>query len=170
MPKVSNVYSMNISSLFYTIFLVALILPSLETSTISSASSDTTMCGTPVSNSKRKLDSTESLEASAKRPKNDQLAFKKHSQFWALDGNILQIDLKRFKLHKSRLAVQSLWFDRLFQRRAGVMVDLSNHEEETLNVLDTLELVDQCDFYNLNSTGVTVGDFVCLLTAMDNAV
>lgn len=80
-----------------------------------------------MSNKKRKLD-CKPRGASAKRLKPDQLTFKKHPQLWALDGNVLlQMDSTRFKLHQSRLAVQSPWFDKFFQRKAGVKVSLGDY-------------------------------------------
>jgi hypothetical protein len=94
-----------------------------------------------------------------------------------LDGNILiQIGLTRFKLHRSRLASQSPWFEKLFERRslAGYPERKKTGEEvdeDSADINDVrIEEAEGHDLYYLDSTGVVVKDFETLLTAMDDCM
>ncbi|KAJ7111738.1 hypothetical protein C8R44DRAFT_677346 [Mycena epipterygia] len=121
---------------------------------------------------KRKLEETDptpdDLPFSSKRAKNASQAFAKHSRFWALDGNvILQFGGLAFKVHRSRLALQSVWFEKLFERRAGREEPLESDEENIKDVV--VEDLDGCDVYHLDLIG-SVSDFEALLTAMDDSI
>ncbi|KAJ7609243.1 hypothetical protein DFH06DRAFT_1017343 [Mycena polygramma] len=125
---------------------------------------------TPVSSFKRSLDSTEPAPdfSSSKRAKTASQSFSKHSRFWALDGNVvLQFGAVAFKLHRSRLSTQSVWFEKLFEKRAGREEPLEEDEKDIENVV--VEDMDGTDIYHLDSLG-TVEDFEALLTAMEDAI
>ncbi len=121
---------------------------------------------------KRKLDSSEPAPEhdppSSKRTKNASQSFAKHSRFWALDGNvILQFDAVAFKVHRSRLATQSVWFEKLFEKRAGREEPLEWDEEEINDVV--VEDIEGVDVYHLDSVG-SMEDFEALLSAMEDAM
>ncbi|KAJ6576981.1 hypothetical protein DFH09DRAFT_1450608 [Mycena vulgaris] len=91
------------------------------------------------------LDATEIADPPSKRVKSASAqTFTKHSRFWALDGNvILQFDGVAFKLRRSRLSTQSVWFEKLFERRAGRDEPLEADEEDIKDVeVDDLDGVD----------------------------
>ncbi|KAL1717020.1 hypothetical protein EV715DRAFT_204228 [Schizophyllum commune] len=101
--------------------------------------------------------------------KKAKLAYTKHERFWLLDGNIMvQIGDIRFKLHRSRLASQSPWFEALFEKRAGgdPKVDEDGPDLEKI----VFEDEDGMDIIYLDSTEVKADDFTELLTAMDDAI
>ncbi|RDB16374.1 hypothetical protein Hypma_002880 [Hypsizygus marmoreus] len=111
--------------------------------------------------------------------KRQKHAFTQHERFWAADGNaLLQINTTRFKVHRSRLATNSQWFDKLFERRSGLRaikgIDESDEsdEDEYIRKIEDVEIedTDGHDLYLLDSTGVTVVDFEVLLSAMDDAI
>ncbi|KAF8224360.1 hypothetical protein L208DRAFT_1311998, partial [Tricholoma matsutake] len=104
-----------------------------------------------------------------------QPAYMKHLRFWALDGNILiQIGSTRFKLHRSHLTSQSPWFEKLFERWQGQMLEMQMGVEDHDDIADIndvmIEESDGCDLYYLDSTGMAVRDFETLWTAMDNSI
>jgi hypothetical protein len=100
--------------------------------------------------------SPHSTEPVAKRTKSNHSHPRKHDEFYRLDGNvIIEIDNStRFKLHRSRLALQSKYFAELFERKDSV--------------IDGLEMVDSHPLYTVS--GVSVKDFAALLNAMDHAM
>ncbi|KAJ7455120.1 hypothetical protein FB451DRAFT_1099431 [Mycena latifolia] len=119
---------------------------------------------------KRKLEPVEPAadDPASKRAKSASQTFTKHSRFWALDGNvILQFGGVAFKLHRSRLSTQSVWFEKLFERRAGWEEPLEADEEDIKDV--AVEDMDGCDVYDLQPFG-KMKDFEALLTAMEDAV
>ncbi|KAJ7737819.1 hypothetical protein DFH07DRAFT_841914 [Mycena maculata] len=122
----------------------------------------------PDASQKRKLDPAESPDQSSKRVKSASQAFARHSRFWALDGNvILQFGSVAFKVHRSRLATQSVWFEKLFERRAGREEPLEEDEE---NIKDVgAEEVEGCDVFQLEALG-NMSDFEALLTAMEDSI
>ncbi|KAJ6467517.1 hypothetical protein C8R47DRAFT_1056120 [Mycena vitilis] len=125
---------------------------------------------TPVSSVKRSLDSTEPApdSSSTKRAKTASQSFAKHSRFWALDGNVVvQFGAIAFKLHRSRLSTQSVWFEKLFEKRAGREEPLEEDEKNIESVV--VEDMDGIGIYHLDSIG-TVKDFEALLTAMEDAI
>ncbi|KAI5823873.1 hypothetical protein K523DRAFT_421181 [Schizophyllum commune Tattone D] len=79
---------------------------------------------------------------------------------------MVQIGDIRFRLHRSRLASQSPWFEALFEKHAG-----GNPKVEAgypdLDVV-VVEEEDGMDVVYLESTKVTSDDFAELLTAMDD--
>ncbi|KAL1747242.1 hypothetical protein HDZ31DRAFT_80603 [Schizophyllum fasciatum] len=108
-------------------------------------------------------DATPDSVATRKRAK---LGYKKHERFWALDGNVqLHLDGTRFRLHRSRLASQSPWFEALFLRHAG-------RNAEGYPATDGTVVEDEEDglIVYLNSTGVILDDMVELLTAMEDTL
>ncbi|KAJ6607998.1 hypothetical protein B0H10DRAFT_2304200, partial [Mycena sp. CBHHK59/15] len=103
-----------------------------------------------------------------KRAKNASQNFAKHSRFWALDGNvILQFDAVAFKVHRSRLSTQPVWFEKLFERRAGREEPLDVGEENIRDVV--VEELHGCDIYHLDTVS-TMSDFEALLTAMEDSI
>lgn len=119
----------------------------------------------PDVSSKRGLDSTDAPGAPTKRVKT---AFAKHSRFWALDGNvILQFGAVAFKVHRSRLITQSVWFEKLFAKRAGREEPLEKDEKNINDVV--VEVLDGVDVYHLDVIG-TMEDFQALLAAMEDAM
>ncbi|KAL1727539.1 hypothetical protein EV714DRAFT_217046 [Schizophyllum commune] len=114
-------------------------------------------------------ESEEEHDASPAR-KRRRLEYKKHERFWALDGNvILQLDGTSFKMHRSRLASHSPWFEALFERHAGRGADLDDDAPKTDGaVVEDGE--DGLIIVNLNATGVLLEDFEELLTAMEDTI
>ncbi|KAI5893246.1 uncharacterized protein SCHCODRAFT_02538005 [Schizophyllum commune H4-8] len=113
-----------------------------------------------------KAEGAAELGATAKKAK---LAFTKHERFWLLDGNVqLQIGHTRFRLHRSRLASQSPWFEALFEKRAGgnPTIDLDGPDLDKI----VFEDEDGMDIIYLDSAEVKADDFTALLTAMDDAI
>jgi len=137
-------------------------------------SSSSSIIATPSSSGKRKNDAD--LEASNKRLKSTLLqpAFTKHPRFWIPDGNILiQIGSTRFKLHCSRLASQSCWFEQLFKRRLDQqeVTQTGSQDSDSADINDIrIEEASECTLYYLDSTGVLVKDFETLLVAMDDCM
>ncbi len=92
---------------------------------------------------------------------------------WAADGNLLlQIDDIRFKVHLSRLARESSWFDCLNRRRAGQStIEYEDWElEQVDSILHEKEEVDGVDLFFLNFGESSAEEFSALLTAMDSAM
>ncbi|KAF7335755.1 hypothetical protein MVEN_02231200 [Mycena venus] len=135
----------------------------------SNATADTKDSVQPEDSSKRKLDSPDEPDAfSNKRIKTTSQPFAKHSRFWALDGNvILQFGSVAFKLHRSRLSTQSVWFEKLFERRAGREEPLEDDEKDIEEVV--VEDLDGLDSYHLDVVG-PMEDFEALLNAMEDAI
>lgn len=127
----------------------------------------------PEPSRKRSLDETDDAlddapDAPKKRVKTASQSFAKHSRFWALDGNIiLQFDAVAFKVHRSRLSTQSVWFEKLFEKRVGREEPLEDDEKDINDVV--VEDLDGTDVYHLDETG-SMGDFEALLTAMEDAM
>ncbi|KAJ6576994.1 hypothetical protein DFH09DRAFT_914193 [Mycena vulgaris] len=134
-----------------------------------SPSTEVTEDPLPETPSKRKLEETDSIpDLSNKRAKNASQTFAKHSRFWALDGNvILQFGAVGFKVHRSRLSTQSVWFEKLFELRAGREEPLEPHEQDIKDVV--VEDLDGCDVYHMDPIG-SMSDFEALLTAMEDAI
>ncbi|KAK7055691.1 hypothetical protein R3P38DRAFT_2848556 [Favolaschia claudopus] len=120
---------------------------------------------------KRKLepDSADASILNLPSPKRTKTtSFAKHSRFWALDGNvILQFDSVAFKVHRSRLSTQSVWFEKLFEKRAGREERLEDDEQDINDVV--VEDLDGTDVYHLEGVLEAV-DFEALLTAMEDAI
>ncbi|KAJ7253624.1 hypothetical protein C8J57DRAFT_1659882 [Mycena rebaudengoi] len=135
-------------------------------SNVVASSPDTTLVEIPA---KRKIEPESTPDPSSKRAKNaPQPSFEKHGRFWALDGNvILQFGQVAFKVHRSRLSTQSVWFEKLFERRAGREGPLDAHEEDIKDVV--VEDLNGCDVYYLQDIG-TKSDFEALLTAMEDSI
>ncbi|KAJ7036880.1 hypothetical protein C8F04DRAFT_1093726 [Mycena alexandri] len=94
--------------------------------------------------------------------------FVKHARFWALDGNaILQFGSVALRVHQSRLSTQSVWFDKLFDQRAGCEPLLEADEESINDVV--VEELGGFDVFRLDLIG-SVDDFEALLTAMEDAI
>lgn len=123
----------------------------------------------PDPSQKRKLDPAESApDPSSKRAKSELQTFARHSRFWALDGNVvLRFGTVAFKVHRSRLSTQSVWFEKLFERRAGREEPLEADEEDIKDVV--VEDLDGCDVYYLEALG-SMTDFEALLTAMEDSM
>ncbi|KAJ6468245.1 hypothetical protein C8R45DRAFT_1018022, partial [Mycena sanguinolenta] len=137
----------------------------------SEVASDPNVSLPPLESTKRKLESVEPLGSqlsSNKRAKNTSQTFAKHSRFWALDGNvILQFDSVAFKVHRSRLSTQSVWFEKLFEKRAGRDEPLEDDEKDINDVV--AEDLDGTDVFHLDKVG-TLEDFEALLSAMEDAI
>ncbi|KAJ6566821.1 hypothetical protein B0H19DRAFT_1258006 [Mycena capillaripes] len=106
------------------------------------------------------------LKAFDKRPLQARVIFQ--GRFWALDGKvILQFGSVAFRVHRSRLSTQSVWFEKLFEKRAGREEPLEEDEENIDKVV--VEDVDGMDIYHLGDIG-TMQDFEALLIAMEDAI
>ncbi|KAL1685698.1 hypothetical protein GGG16DRAFT_129229 [Schizophyllum commune] len=118
---------------------------------------------------KRKTEDTDARHNARATNKKAKLAFTKHEWFWLLDGNIMvQIGDIRFRLHRSRLASQSPWFEALFEKHAGGNPKVEAGYPDLDEVV--VEEEDGMDVVYLDSTKVTSDDFAKLLTAMDDAI
>lgn len=97
---------------------------------------------------------------SEKRAKTSE-GYKRHSVFWADDGNIfVQIAETRFKLYRGHLAKHSEWFRAAFD--LGSAVD-GPEGEATLDIQPDEIIV-------LDKLGVSVKDFEYLLGALDESM
>ncbi|KAL1685700.1 hypothetical protein GGG16DRAFT_29361, partial [Schizophyllum commune] len=114
-------------------------------------------------------DSSEAPTEKTKRPtKKTKRPYKKHERYWALDGNVvIQLEDTRFKLHRSRLALQSPLFEALFEKHAG-----RDASVEGDIALDSISVEDEEDgiVVYLDSTDVALEDFLELLTAMEDTL
>ncbi|KAF9462228.1 hypothetical protein BDZ94DRAFT_1237065 [Collybia nuda] len=109
------------------------------------------------------------------------------------ETSIENIGVVRFRLHQSRLMSQSPWFEALFKKHTkttsttGSVVGGCDVEEEDYNGDDededdeeeddsadiddvTVESSEGQDIFILDSTGITIEDFLALLVAIDNAI
>lgn len=141
------------------------ISPAVSTSLVPSAeppSSNTTTGTKPSAKAqgKRKADPAPAPGPPAKRNKARHMHIhpRKHDDFWYLDGNIIiQINDTRFRLHRSRLTLQSEFFEELFDRKDGPgEIDIRP------------EMVDGHPLYVV--LDVDAEDFANMLRAMDNAM
>ncbi|KDR70750.1 hypothetical protein GALMADRAFT_76007 [Galerina marginata CBS 339.88] len=127
-----------------------------------------------VTPSKRKHDDVREGEPDAEAPPTkSQQTYKKHDVHWLLDGSILlQIGKTRFKVHRSRLASESVWFQTLFDQRAGCVVETPfQYQHEIDRVLETAETVDGMDLFYLDCDfDGGADDFAALLTAMQMGI
>jgi len=118
----------------------------------------------PSSTAKRKLpniQSSQTTEPDSKRAKPTPLQFKKHPEFWHLDGNtLIQIDGTRFKLHRSWLSNYSTFFADFFN---GTGCMARNKELVSVEESDDGEVV-------FRISGTTVEDFETLLSAIYNSM
>ncbi|TRM67517.1 hypothetical protein BD626DRAFT_479014 [Schizophyllum amplum] len=147
--------------------------PTAAPATIASQESD-------ASTLKRKLpeDSDEEVEVVKSDDgvpnKKAKPSYTKHERFWLLDGNVvIQIGDTRYKLHRSRLASQSPWFEALFEKRAGrepkpdhgtLELDAVGVEED--EGYDVFDFDPHCN----DDPIVDDDDFEELLKAMDDAI
>lgn len=109
---------------------------------------------------KRKADPAPAASPPAKRNKARPMHVhpRKHDEFWYLDGNIIvQIQDTRFRLHRSRLTLQSEFFEELFDRKDGPG-----------NIDIRPEMVDGHPLYVVSD--VNAEDFANILRAMDDAM
>ncbi|RDB17248.1 hypothetical protein Hypma_001978 [Hypsizygus marmoreus] len=122
----------------------------------------------------------ESPAPSSKRLKKGR-SYTQHEKFWASDGNVvLQLDKTRFKVHRSRLTSQSIWFRKLFEHWEKSQASLKNGDDDPAGIFDDEDLADiadvrvdkkdGCYVYNLDTTGVKIIDFEAILTTMDNGI
>ncbi|KAI0086017.1 hypothetical protein BDY19DRAFT_1075426 [Irpex rosettiformis] len=81
----------------------------------------------------------------------------RHPRYWFLDGSVVvQLEDIMFRLHRSRLASQSTYFQELFSSDLGALGE------------DPFDFVEQYPVYPVK--GVSVTDFEELLVALDNAI
>ncbi|KAI0703484.1 hypothetical protein BC835DRAFT_1319183 [Cytidiella melzeri] len=81
--------------------------------------------------------------------------------YWFLDGSVvLQLEDQMFRLHRSRLANQSTYFQELFSAAPG--------DGGAENGGDLCDFIDKCPVFKVK--GVSVADFEQLLMALDNAI
>ncbi|KAF7327567.1 hypothetical protein MKEN_00335700 [Mycena kentingensis (nom. inval.)] len=95
----------------------------------------------------------------------------KHPVFWALDGNLrLRFATTEFKLHRSRIATQSVLLSKLFETHAGGHVDMDDWEREAIAKI-TIEAAEgnEPEIYIMDAFG-TAEDFAELLSAMDEGI
>ncbi|KAG6873544.1 hypothetical protein C0995_014414 [Termitomyces sp. Mi166 len=86
------------------------------------------------------------------RPPKRTKSYQKHPVYWHLDGNVhIQIAGTCFRLHRSILARQSKWFEKMFDPREQEMI-LHSAEEP----------------YDLTHLGITVEDFEEVLCALED--
>ncbi|CAA7263453.1 unnamed protein product [Cyclocybe aegerita] len=100
--------------------------------------------------------------------------FARHPVHWLYDTSpvILQVDKTRFKVHKSRLAADSLWFRTLFSRNyAAPGVPLEERDALKL-IVNSVTVIDGVELFVLDpkAKATTVEDLAELLTAMDSAI
>ncbi|KAF7375330.1 hypothetical protein MSAN_00419900 [Mycena sanguinolenta] len=104
----------------------------------------------PEDSSKRKLDSdAESSTASSKRRRNASQPFMSHDRYIEADF------------------AQSVWFEKLFERRAGRDEPLEDDERGICDV--PVERMDEIDVFHLDTLG-TLEDFEALLGATEDAM
>ncbi|KAF9552635.1 hypothetical protein CPC08DRAFT_714446 [Agrocybe pediades] len=128
----------------------------------------------PRNDLKRKL--PEDDESPEMPPQKVQREFKKHDVHWIPEGNVLlEIGGVRFKLVRSRLASQSVWFKNLFDAHANGIPDPPPEvfdTDEIQKVLANSEYSDGLPLFFLDQDDEFPSheEFAALLTAMDNAI
>ncbi|KAJ3491082.1 hypothetical protein NLJ89_g11373 [Agrocybe chaxingu] len=104
----------------------------------------------------------------------DTEVFVRHHTHWIYDTSpvILQVHKTRFKVHKSRLAKDSLWFRTLFSRNYAAP-GVPPEERDVLELIgNSATVVDGVELFVLDpkAKATTVEDLAELLTAMDSAI
>lgn len=116
---------------------------------------------------KRKLDHQE--RDAANSPRKSQKTYVKDEVHWLLDGNLhLQIGKTRFKVHRSRLASESPWFQALVEQRAGDAPDIPSERQDAIDkAIASVERLGDHDLYFLDFVdGPNATQFAAMLTAM----
>ncbi|KAF8965743.1 hypothetical protein BDZ97DRAFT_2074519 [Flammula alnicola] len=129
----------------------------------------------PQSLTKRKRECSDVEFKVAVRHYKTRETYVEHQDYWISDGNVLlQIGNVRFKLHKSRLANQSTWFQILFGQYTFEFEgppDGFEGQENIDGATATAEVVHGLHLFYLNfNGGPSAEEFADLLTAMDNAI
>ncbi|KAF9552636.1 hypothetical protein CPC08DRAFT_822761 [Agrocybe pediades] len=109
-------------------------------------------------------------------PQKMQREFKRHEVHWIPEGNVL-IDIGgvRFKLVRSRLASQSVWFKYFFDAQENGIPDDPPEDFDTDEVQKVLANSQYSDglpllFLDQDDDFPSHEEFAALLTAMDNAI
>ncbi|KAJ7656661.1 hypothetical protein B0H17DRAFT_1146097 [Mycena rosella] len=105
----------------------------------------------------------------------DRTNVPKHQTFWFADGSVfIQLDVMRFRLHKSRLANTSLFFEELFHEREAswdtAFTEITLESGDAVQVSVAVEEVVGMDLYFLDDIGVSLPDFEVLIGVLDNGV
>ncbi|KAF8153419.1 hypothetical protein B0H34DRAFT_723495 [Crassisporium funariophilum] len=147
-----------------------------KASVINQAGTSVASTESPSSQNKRKR---EEISDDEPRPSKSQQTYVKHADHWLLDGNVLlQIGNTRFRLHRSRLAIQSVWFRHLFESsagRSGNSAEAYANQHEIDRTVASAEVVEGCDLFYLDfpDNGERVpspAQFAVLLSTMDKAI
>ncbi|KAJ7467165.1 hypothetical protein FB451DRAFT_1369566 [Mycena latifolia] len=101
--------------------------------------------------------------------------FQKHQTFWFPDGSLfIQLEKMRFRLHKSRLARASNFFEELFRLRDALweneVLEISLESGDSADVAVDVEEVHGMDLYFLDNIGVSLIDFEVFMNVLDNGV
>ncbi|TFK65528.1 hypothetical protein BDN72DRAFT_801038 [Pluteus cervinus] len=137
----------------------------MSTPLSSSPSADDTLVQR-TTNGKRKQEPPAPDAPTKKRAKmsSPSTGFTRHPTFWAEDGSVfLQFGETRMKLHRSRLAAHSEWFQELFDKKGVV---LSGEVEWSIPWAN----VDGVDLFELDGTGIALEDFEAVLTTLESGV
>ncbi|KAH9474361.1 hypothetical protein JR316_0012819 [Psilocybe cubensis] len=122
---------------------------------------------------KRKLNSDDGEQSAAYSPRKNASTYLKHEMHWLLDGNmLLQIGKTRFKIHRSRLASESRWFQALVELRAGNSPDIPTEYRNTIDeAIKSAQKVGECDLFFLDfEDGPNANKFAALLSAMQYGI
>lgn len=103
----------------------------------------------------------------------------RHETYWHLDGSVvLLVERTLFKLHRSRLALQSAYFAELFQKAKGKRKSRTVYSDDEAQANGFIlaegdgllegELIDSCPVYRVSR--VKVKDFEVLLHALESGI
>ncbi|KAH9835033.1 uncharacterized protein C8Q71DRAFT_138270 [Rhodofomes roseus] len=119
-----------------------------------------------------------STQLSTTKPNRALAKSSRSSTFWYLDGSVVVlVERTLYRLHRSRLTVNSTYFARLFggANRQGDTGEGSDTDSDIVEVPNprsgTLlegEVIDSCPVYRV--TGISAEDFECLLNAWDSGI
>ncbi|KAF4612991.1 hypothetical protein D9613_010760 [Agrocybe pediades] len=128
----------------------------------------------PANELKRKVE--EESQEPEMPPQKSQREYKMHEVHWVPEGNIiLDIGGVRFKVVRSRLASQSMWFKYLFDAQTNGIPEDPPEDYDTNEIQMTLANSQYSDglpllFLDQHVDFPSHEEFAALLTAMDNAM
>lgn len=131
---------------------------------------DLSPASTPKSGSKRKLEEDEPV-VPHKKTFRTYAEHQKHDRHYYLDGNILlQIGKTRFKVHRSRLASESIWFQALVDHYNGTTPAGNTVDKDVEDVVNEADNVGDDPLFFLDAAEgeevPTADEFAALLTAI----
>lgn len=134
---------------------------------------DLSPMNSPITQSKRRLEDDNEVPSSLRPQKimKTYAPYQKHETHWYLDGNLLlQVGTTRFKVHRSRLASESEWFQALIDYWDGTTPEGREVPEDARPIADAGDTIGDDPLFFLDAEeGKEVPgaeELAALLTAM----